>query len=453
MLKKYSIKDSGDINKLSFNFIYSFFLLFCLTFLPSLNITAQNITDKIVSVDAKDTSVGSILETIYKQYNIKLAFNSKELKNIEVKEYKAENQTIDNVLRDLLNNTGYSYKPIGNLIAIYKDDSNITENTAKSQKNKKTSSPPSSKPKETLKDTIHHTDTVMIIKTIHDVDTVRITVKEVDTLFIYKKPTTKAKLMEISKNLFAKDYSHNKKFSLRLAYSQQYSWLDITGKKSVNKEYLSQLKESINMQSLNNVAINLDGGYTFKNWDFTVGISYNSYRHKFSFNAIEWNDPYYVIDTIDRYSKINPITGDTIYFYLIDSTYTPGTQYRYKINDNNHISYFGINMATSYTFYKTERMILYLKAAANVDFLISANGSYIIDDSNYDRVQKLNKDVFEKTKFTYLIGLGSRIALTESIDIVPEIYYKHYCRSIIKDSSIKIKNNILSLKIGINYYF
>lgn len=452
MLKKVDISLNTD-NQLYNNYLYTLkkYIFLVILFLnPCLysSLSGQEVNHTIISIEAKDSSLADIFDDIYKRYNIKLAYNSSELKTIIIDHYHAENKTIENILNDLLKNTTYSHRSIGTQIAIYKDENkNPKPNTRQITK-------PTTKnnTENIIRDTIYHTDTVYITKTetIYKVDTVRLHTKEVDTVIIYKKPTTKAKFKTFSSSLFAKDYSHNNQFSIRLSYSQQMSLLNLSTNTD-KEEYLSLLDESIDNVSFNNISINLDGGYTLKNFDFSLGLSYNHYQHHFSFIKSEYEDEYFLTDTIDSYYIIDNMT-DTIYYHIIDTTFYPGTLHQYNTDDINRLSYFGINAGISYTFFKSQRLMLYVKANAILDFIVSSNGSYIVD-SKYDRVQPINKDILITTQFAYQLGLGSRIAVSKSFDLVPEVFYKHYCGSITHSDVISMKHSAIGLKLGVHYYF
>lgn len=407
-------------------------------------IHAQNVSETIISIDVKDTNAAEILEYIYKQYNIKIAYNSSELSKIKIDEYKAEKQNIDKIISNLLKNSVYSSKHIGNQIVIFKDESkNVAKNEHKELPSKE------ERLRLIVRDTIHHYDTVVVtkIETIHKIDTVKVYVEKVDTVFMNENVHDKL----ISK-LFVKNIKHDEQFSLRLSYSQQLSFLNFKTKNEDMKEVVSLMKDAINFTSFRSTAINIDGEYNVSKWNFSVGISYNSYRHKFSFNKKEYEDPYYVLDTIDSYYGIDIHTFDTTFYHIIDTTYMSGNIHNYNHNEINKLSYLGFNIGVAYTFFKTERMSLYCNTSAYLDFLIKAQGAYISDDKT-ERVKLYDRDDFNKVKFACNISLGSRITLTESLDLIPEIYYKHYFGSITKNADFKTKLDALGIKLGICYYF
>ena len=58
--------------------VITFILLIICLLANSNNISAQSISNKKISFEIKDVTVSSALETLYKQYNFKLAFSSSE---------------------------------------------------------------------------------------------------------------------------------------------------------------------------------------------------------------------------------------------------------------------------------------------------------------------------------------------------------------------------------------
>lgn len=408
------------------------------------DIKAQNVSQTIISIDVKDTNAAEILESIYKQYNIKIAYNSSELSTIYIKEYKADNQSIDKIINDLLKNSEFSSKHIGNQIVIFKDEEKHI---------------PKKEPKEILskeerlklivRDTIHHFDTIVVtkIETVQKIDTVKVYVEKIDTVFMNENVHEKL----ISK-LFVKNVKHDEQFSLRLSYSQQLSFLTFKTKNENKREIVNLLEDAISCKSLRSTAINIDGAYSVSDWNITVGISYNSYRHKFSFHEKEYEDPYYVLDTLDSYYNIDIHTFDTTFYHIIDTSYMSGNIHNYNHDEINKLSYLGFNVGIAYTFFKSQYFSFYFNTSANLDILINAKGAYISEDKT-ERVKLFDKNDFNKVKFACNFSLGSKISITESLDLIPEIYYKHYFGSITKNADFKTNLDVLGIKLGVCYYF
>ncbi len=423
---------------------FLFVLLFVVTPYFEIKIQAQTIPE-IISINAKETSVADIFENINKQYNIKIAFNSSDLKKIKVNEYKAENQHIDKIINDLLKNTEFSYKHIGNQIVIIKNEDKDTDDEEKRVLPSK-----EERLRLIVRDTIYQTDTIFVtkIETVHKIDTVKVIVPRVDTVFVDKKQN----LSLIRPSLFVKTIDHDEQFSLGLSYSQQLSFLNFKSTNEFNNTYINDLKEAIDCITLNNFSLNVEGAYRKSDWDLSLGISYNSYKNSFSFVKTEYEDPYYLLDTIDTYYHIDNHTFDTTFYHVIDSTFMLGTEYNYNAYDKNRLSYLGINIGLAYTFYKTQYFSLFVKTYANLDFLIKSSGTYITDNKE-DRIYRYTKDNFKKIKFTGTVSIGSKLSITDSFDLIPEIYYKHYFGSITQHESIKTNLNLIGIKIGIIHYF
>lgn len=442
----YILNIDFQINKTSRLKIWqlSFLILFIIAPLFGIKTQAQT-NSETISVNAKDTSVADVFENINKQYNIKIAFNSSDLKKIRISEYQAENQHIDKIISDLLKNTEFSFKHIGNQIVIIKNESKDDE-----KNNKRELPSKEERLRLIVRDTIYQTDTIFVtkIETVHKTDTVKIIIPRVDTVFVDKNHDHN----KTHSSLFIKNIDHNEQFSLGLSYSQQISFLNFKSKNEINNTYINDLKESINHIAFSNPSLRIEGAYRKSKWDISFGISYNSYKNMFSFVRTEYEDPYYLLDTIDTYYHIDNQTLDTTFYHIIDSTFMPGTEYNYSAHNKNHLSYLGIDIGLAYTFYDTKYLSLFVKTYVHLDFLIKANGMYITDNKD-DRIQSFTKGDFKKVKFTGTISVGTKIGVTESLDLVPEIYYKHYFGSITHHEYIKTSLNLIGLKLGINYYF
>lgn len=439
-----------------------FILPILIAIVSTTTLRAQDITDKQISISFENISVDAALNRLYKEYSIKLAYSASDLQGYQIKHYSAENKAVKDVLSDILANTGCSFKYIGNQVVIFKDR-NITDKESNDDNKHDSKKPKKEKHKENdlpqvplkVSDTVFVHDTITFVRTDTIVRTDTLikteTIRVVDTVIVYKRPNIKKRMEDVRRAFMGIDYTHNEKFSLRLSYSQYLTIINI-GNNDIDHDYFEESLGALDRHSLRNYTVDLDGGYTYKNFDFNIGVSLNSLRHHFSFSDIIKDPSTFTIDTIDTYYNINSITHDTTYFHITDTVMIPGSEFKYNTFSNNNLLYLGLNFGVSYTFFRTERFNIFIKCRGDLNYLINAKGSFITENSN-DKIKDLNIDEFNRVKFTLSGSIGVKYAISEDFDIVPEIYYNRYLGTITKEPLPTARLDCMGLRIGLYYYF
>ena len=231
-----------DFQKHTTRSAYIFILISMLSWIIPYKTSGQDLTKKIVSINETNITVSNALDKIYKAYSIKFAFNAKELNKFKIENVSMKEKPLGEVLNQLLKGTGHLYKSIGNQIVIYKDSEAEKTESREVPKPKAKDNPKTiEKPAEPINirpsnDTIFKHDTVFLTKTI----TLRDTITLKDTIIIYKDYDSKAALKKI----------RDRKYSVRMAYSQELTSLSATPQ-----------KEELKDLSLRSFGVKIEGGH------------------------------------------------------------------------------------------------------------------------------------------------------------------------------------------------
>lgn len=97
-----------------------FWILMCLfTFSVSANTLAQQ---ERVSLNLKDVAVRALFDEIQRQTNLYFVFNTELTDRLGQLSVNVKNETVENVLQQILKGTGLTYKFRGDLIVIQQED-------------------------------------------------------------------------------------------------------------------------------------------------------------------------------------------------------------------------------------------------------------------------------------------------------------------------------------------
>lgn len=95
-------------------------LLVCLLLVGFINLNAQNVPNKKVTLDLKNVPLIDVLLDIQKQTGVNFAYEKTQVARIKPVTISVKDATIEEVLKMILKNTGFTYKTTGNNIAIVK---------------------------------------------------------------------------------------------------------------------------------------------------------------------------------------------------------------------------------------------------------------------------------------------------------------------------------------------
>lgn len=99
-------------------------LLICVV-LPTTNVSAQNASQKRVTLNLEAVPVKRLFDEIRKQTGLNFVYNTEQTNTLKPITIKVENTSVPDVLQKVFSNTGFSYNIDGNTITIRRSSSNI----------------------------------------------------------------------------------------------------------------------------------------------------------------------------------------------------------------------------------------------------------------------------------------------------------------------------------------
>ena len=120
VMKKSLLFRNGDS---SFCKIY---LLVCLLLVGFINLNAQEAPNKKVSLDLKNVPLIDVLLDIQKQTGVNFAYEKTQVEQFKPVTISIKGATVEEVLKIILKDTGFTYKITGNNIAIVKQQETST---------------------------------------------------------------------------------------------------------------------------------------------------------------------------------------------------------------------------------------------------------------------------------------------------------------------------------------
>jgi len=108
--------------------VYALVFFFFLLFVADAKAFTQNALDKRITIEVKNTEVKRVLKIIEKLADIKLAYSAENISHIQVS-VSAKDQTVNDVLKQVLFNQDMVYEAVGDLVVIHKKNEivNIAE--------------------------------------------------------------------------------------------------------------------------------------------------------------------------------------------------------------------------------------------------------------------------------------------------------------------------------------
>ncbi|MDD3637182.1 MAG: hypothetical protein PHN50_06280, partial [Bacteroidales bacterium] len=95
------------------------FVLLCIQ-LGMHNVQAQKQPDSLVSLQVQNKAFGEVLENLYEQFGIKVAFNASDPIFNKTISYTADQVPVLEMLSSLLESEGYGYRKIGDQYNVYR---------------------------------------------------------------------------------------------------------------------------------------------------------------------------------------------------------------------------------------------------------------------------------------------------------------------------------------------
>lgn len=384
----------------------------------------------LISFSVETCTLDQALEKLFAEYELNVAFSKAELSKIRIESYSCSYKSVEEVLTDLLRGTDYGFKKVGKQYVIRKihpfeplviDPQTDSEELPKEIIVQKTDTIVSK-----TADTIRIFDTLKVVRTVMRYDTVVEQVVETDTVYTVKYQGYEIKWPDFRNNGWFVSPSLTLG-ALRIDYEQ------------------NEISPTVNLLPISALGIGLDGGYKHNRLAVGMSLGYRSAKYSFSFNETLIEGDYYVNDTLDTYYVVHP-AGDTVFHYILDSTYVPLTTTNYAYRDVNRLEYLSVGLFTSFDFVKTEHFRIFVKAGASMDFLLTSTGSWINGEITSDQTEQL--------KFAYYGGLGAAVKVGNHVELVPEVAYRSMGDSVYyADFPLDLRMRQWDFRLGLTYYF
>lgn len=398
----------------------------------------------LISFSVESCSLDMVLEKLFAEYELNVAFSKAELSKIHIESYSCTYKSVEEVLGDLLKGTDYGYKRIGKQYVIRKEIHLQEEESDNPQE--------VPKPVKPIKETVQQKTDTVINKT---ADTVRIydTTKVIRTMMRYDT-IVRVERIEKTDTVYAVKY---KGLEIHWPEFKDSGWF-ISPSVAFGfprfdfEDRLLADSGSIHIAPISAFGLGLDGGYKTNRFSFGLSLDYHSVKYRFSLEQMTYTGDYYVNDTLDSYYVVHPAMGDTSYYYILDSIYVPLETTHYSYRDVNRLDYLGIGMFASFDFWKREHFRMYLKAGASADFLLSASGSCQTAELPFHA--GINNTQAESVKLSYYVGLGAAFKIVKQLELVPEVTYRKTNGPIYADDfPFDLRMRMWKLRLGFTYYF
>lgn len=423
-----NIDNQKDIKNSRGGFLLALLFFVCLV-LPQRAFSQH--FNPLISFSVESCTLDEALEKLFAEYELNVAFSKAELSKIRIEGYSCSYKSVEEVLTDLLRDTGYGFKKVGKQYVIRK-----TQPFEPVVNNPQTEPP---KPKDDFVqktdtvvsrtgDTIRIFDTLMVIRTVMRHDTVvRVEqVVETDTVYTIKYQGYEIKWPDFRDNGWFVAPSLTLA-ALKLDYEQNEVYPNVT------------------LASISALGIGLDGGYKQDRLAVGLSIGYRTAKYSFSFTENLTEGDYYINDTLDTYYVVHP-AGDTVFHYILDSTYVPLTTTNYEWRDVNRLDYLSVGLFASFDFLKMEHFRMFAKAGASADILLAASGSWVNAEITREQTQPL--------KFSYFGGLGAAVKVGDHVELVPEVAYRGTAKSVYRsDFQLDLRLRQWDFRLGLTYYF
>lgn len=393
----------------------------------------------LISFTVESCSLDVALEKLFAEYGLNVAFSKAELSKIRIEKYSCTYKSLEEVLADLLKGTDYGFKRIGKQYVIRKNQLLENENPAITQE-------PSLNPVieehkidtvRAVKDTLRIYDTLQVIRTVMRYDTIVRVERVVETDTVYE---VKYKGLEIHWPKFRNDG-----WFVSPALSYGFPQLGYADR-------LDAENGSIEISPISAFGIGLDGGYKYERLNMGLSIGYRSMKYRFMLHQVVYDGDYYVDDTLDSYYVVHPSSGDTSYYYIMDSTYVPLVTTNYSYRDVNQLDYLSVGVFASFDFWKREHFRMFVNAGVSADFLLSAKGSYNSIEQPFHAV--ISGDLAERTRFSYFGGLGVALKIVNRLELVPEVNFRKTNGSLYRAGfPYDLQMWQWELRLGLTYYF
>ena len=424
--------------------LFCCFLWFLYLFFPINTLKAQAKTDSLVTYQITQKPFGEVLEELYDNYGIRVAFNASDPVFSKKIDFAADAISITDLLDRLLGSEGYTYRKIGDQYNVYR-----------LQQPDETETPI----EEKLYEPIAVLDTVFIQKPVLKTDTLilRDTIRQTDTLVIRdtiriftEKPNDgrRAKIKDIRADIFNQDARRNNGQGLEVFYGRAYLWSDFKSSNAESDQLASlwndALKPSFRSQNI--------GIRWYKNsnkWFFAAGLTYYDFAQSFKHDRIVSTGGFYELDTLDSYYSISG--NDTSWVHVLDSVYVPLESSKSSYETINRLGMLQLGVDIGYRIAQIPGVGFYGKTGVGVSTFLYKKGYGFSRENDYEVID-LKELGFSPIIFDFRLGVLAKMRISDELDLVPELNWRLQLNNMFDDYPIQAKPTSIGINIGLIYY-
>lgn len=432
---------------LSLKSIFSAYLSVSLCLLICANaLSAQQVNNQLLKLQVKEQSLGEILDQLFVNHQIKVAFNASDPAFDQVVSYDLKANSPEQLLESLLNQRGYRFKKIGDQYIVFKhgepepreiiSQTDVTESLPK-----------------TVNDTIFINKNVLRLDTIVRTDTlIRIdTVIIRDTITVFKEPVEhkKTRRKGVRSDIFNQSARKQQGHAVEMFYGRALTIVQFEVEQQSNSILKDYWQEAVN-PGFRAQTLGLKYHFNAKKWSFTSGIALTGFAEKFDYKRKISVGGFFDIDTLDTYYSIANM--DTTWFHVTDSSWIPLDERTFDYSGTNKMGYLNWDFAVAYEIMSFSGVRLFAKAGAGMSVLVYKSGTAISATPDYDAISMKDFEM-ETLKFSWMLGLNARMRLSDAFDLVPEIYFRKFGGDVYKNYPVQRKQSMFGVNLGLIYYF
>lgn len=416
---------------------------------------SQQITSRKISFEASREPLASVLTRLAESEKLNFTFNPSDETFGRLVTYRAVSLPLDQVISDILNQTGHSHRIVGNQIVVFlrsltlsepkKSSTGTTAHPTLSGASLETSPVPVSG--KTAPDTVYISDTLFISDTIYISDTIRIT----DTVFIEKvknRHPRKRNQTALRENMFRQEPDRNNGWYFETAFMP---FIPGRSYKSSIPELAQKLKEA-ESYSPRNYTVSARLYYNLNGFQFSGGLGYSQITSRFRYSYEIVKGGYFQNDTIDRYYTVGSNPYDTIWFYIIDKVWVPIAINRFDTESLNSLRYLEIPLGISYTILQSP----VVKWESGLDVIMAfpvETGGFLIDADPPNVTRPLGDCRAKTPYFAWAIHSRLRYRVSSHSDLVAGLRLNNPLSGIIEGYPVEIRIRMYTLVLGACFYF
>ncbi len=430
-MKANNKKETNDNQNNIFAVVATRFVL-CGILLLCIPVLLLSQTEERISFSVRDCSLDIVMEKLFKEHQVNVAFSKSELSETNVMNYSASNKLVSQVIADLLKGSGFVYKKIGSQYVIIKGESQPVPPRVEREK----------------EETVTQPDTIVVVDTIYQIQKVL----QHDTIVKYET-VLKHDTMYIVKRF----WNQNRRFKangwfLALSAAGGNGYFTTKSSAPAYRELYELHDSAVNLKPFSNLELSAGGGHRQGRFTFGASLSYRSQRYRFMLDREIRHGGYFLNDTTEVFYVVNGASFDTVFYYVIDSTYQPEERILYEYRDMNRMQYMGLNVYMAFDVIEKTYWRMYVKAGVSAEFLLSASGSVFATEAPF-HVRTLNREMalFKASSF---VGIGAGIKIYKRFEVLPEVSLHYYFGSLYRHKyPVDLRQFLWNARVGLNYYF